>query len=95
MSSEILAINWFESSGLTVKIAPGRVVARCLINERPSISFDPSDVESVKRAQNEARRHSLITYLRLCNNCSLPCTLRMLDDDDEANLLTKFGFSIL
>ena len=94
MSSEIGALGWFESVGLNVRITPERVVARCLINKRPPVSFQPSEPESVQRAMKAARSHSKIIYNRLCCNCSLPCTLRMLDDIVEAELLAKFGFSI-
>jgi hypothetical protein len=83
-----LAREFFGSDN--VRVTPQRVEAECPRDQRPTISFDPSDPESVARAKNVARGHNLTVVTRICQKCNIPCGLRRLDDDNEARLLRTF-----
>jgi hypothetical protein len=98
------AIEFFRKAGIEVTITPQvfvvsqRVVAECLRPSpaspngrlRPSISFDPNDPESVKRARIAAGKQYVPPWT--CGEyCNLPCILRRLENPTDDYLMEVFG----
>ncbi len=98
MSERVTAQDWLSGTGAQITEIPSRVIAECLSRSevtpngrlRPSISFDPADSESVSRAKRAASRQ--VVPPKMCGEwCSLPCTLRRLEDSNVDYLMSVFG----
>ncbi len=100
MSERVTAQDWLGGTGAQVTETPSRVLAECLRPSeetpngrlRPSIAFDPANPESVERAKKAAIRHAVPPRM-CCEWCSLPCTLRRLEDSSVDYLMSTFGIN--
>jgi hypothetical protein len=73
-------------------LVPERVTARCLRRIRSSITFNPHNAESVAGAKQMALKQDVPA--RACGEyCSLPCTLRRLEDSEMNYLMDVFDIA--
>ncbi|HUC94707.1 MAG TPA: hypothetical protein VMR19_01740 [Candidatus Saccharimonadales bacterium] len=98
MVEKVRAQDWLSGTGAQITETPHKVIAECFKpgpyngRMRRAISFDPADPESVAKAKEAAYKQDVPP--RMCGEwCSMPCTLRRLEDSDINYLMSVFGIN--